>query len=278
MSKFTLTVLITNYNTVDFIALTLFALKNLTKNEYVVLINDNGSQPKELKKLIKLAQRYDDIYVHFRDCGNESGSVAHGKALDILMKNVDTKYTAVFDSDATVLIKNWDQFLINQLEGQVKIAGTPQAKVLNNKKPDDFPFQFITLFETKIFKDLSINWQPQTNKDGFISYEKDTAWELREKYLKTGYIGKILDVKSTRIYKDGPFRNLIVCEYYINNGKNIFGSHFGRGATLGAAKYKNFLYKIPFIGRYLKKLRGLKEKKLWIKKCYEIINQQINTH
>ena len=37
-----ISVLITNYNTLKFIELTLYALRKLTKNSYCVFINDNG--------------------------------------------------------------------------------------------------------------------------------------------------------------------------------------------------------------------------------------------
>ena len=46
-----ITILITNYNTTDFVALGVDAVRALTENCYRILINDNGSDPDNLARL-----------------------------------------------------------------------------------------------------------------------------------------------------------------------------------------------------------------------------------
>jgi len=271
-----LTVLITNYNTSDFIEILLYALKKLTKNDYDVFINDNGSTKKHRKKLLQLATQHSNVFLHFRDSKGERGSLAHGRALDSLMPEANSKYTAVFDSDAIVLKKNWDEIFINQLDENVKITGTPLSETVSVDKPYDFPFQFVILFETETFKNLRISWQPK-GKEAQAGF--DTAWELKPKYTNAGFQGRVLIGRNTRRWKKGPFHELLgIGEYYLHNDKEIFASHFGRGHTLGSAKYRkgtNFIYRIPKVGRILRMARGKQEKKKWIITCRKIIDKSV---
>lgn len=97
--------------------------------------------------------------------------------------------------------------------------------------------------------------------------------------MRPGYHGKVIKLKSTRKYKNGPFADIIgIDEYYLDGEKAIFASHFGRGSTLGASKYmkgkKAYFYKTPFVGPYFLKKKGEKEKKEWIKTCKLIIKSQ----
>ena len=275
-----LTILITNYNTSDFIELLVYSLKKLTKNDYNILINDNGSKKNDLAKLIKLSEKHSNIFLHFRDSKTERASLAHGRALDELMQMANTKYTAIFDSDTAILQKDWDESLINKLNEKVKIIGTPLSNKVSALKGDgiktyDFPFQFVLLFETDIFKRLDISWQPKEKLEkGF-----DTAWQLKPKFTLAGFEGEIFIEENTRYYKQGPFHELIgVAEYYLNENSNIFASHFARGSTLGSSKYRkgtNFIYRIPKIGRLFRNHRGKKDKQKWINICHKIIDKEV---
>lgn len=272
-----ITILITNYNTSHFVELLLYSLKKLTKNSYKVLINDNGSKDKDIKNLLAVCRNYPDIFLHFRNSKGESGSLAHGAALDILMNQVDTPYTAVFDSDVVVLQKNWDEFLISQINEKVKITGSPLPKESAIDKPSDFPFQFLVLFETEVFKKMGISWKPDF-KGSIPGLNCDTAWELKPKYTKAGYSGWILLAENTRSFKQGPFANLLgVAEYYFKMGEPIFASHFARGSTSGSAKYRRgtlFINRVPYLGRVFRVMRGKKEIKEWIEISRKIIEKQ----
>lgn len=264
-----ISVLIVNFNSADFIGLSLRALKKLTKNEYDVFIIDNGSKLDDYLKLKKICDRYNNVFLERWET-DLRGSVAHGTALNYLVDKVKTPFFSILDADATWLIKNWDEILVKRINNSVKIIGTQAPE----PKPQDFPLMFAILFETKTFKSLNIDFRPKN-----LKAMQDTGFEMREKYLKAGFIGENIQMKNTRNYKTGPFGELLVAEFYLNEDKNIFASHFGRGSSMGQAKYgKEGLLRIicffPFVGRFLKRAQGRREKKKWINICDNIINNQ----
>ena len=125
---------------------------------------------------------------------------------------------------------------------------------------------------------LEIDFRPEGDPRDLKTF-KDTAWQVEEKFLGNGYKPKLISMKSTRFYKTGPFHKLIgVAEYYLDGYHDIFASHFGRGTTLGRAKYrkgwKKRIYAIPKVGGALIRSKGKREKKKWIKICRKIINKQ----
>jgi len=258
-----------NFNSSDFVEVSFYGLKRLTKNPYKVYILDNGSKISDYQNLKRICSQYEKVYLERKET-NLRGNLAHGTALNYLVTKVDTPYFSILDSDAIWLIKNWDEILINQLNDKVKVIGT-QAPI-GSPKPQDFPLIFAIFFETETFKKLNIDFRP---KD--LSQYQDTGWELREKYLLNGFKGKIITIKSTRNYKKGPFREIICSEYYLDGYSHIFASHFGRGSTLGENKYcrgTNFLYRLPFLGKVFRLSRGKKEKQKWLNICKQIINEQ----
>ncbi len=263
-----LTVLIVNYNSADFIKMSLFALSKLTHFPYVVEIIDNCSEMKDYKKLIQTCQRYPNVNLS-RENTNLRGSLAHGTALNKLAKKVKTPYFSILDADASWLIKDWDKKLQQKITDIIKIVGvqTPLPKT------QGFPGIYAVFLETKTFKKLDINFCPQG--DGST---KDTGWQLKNKYQKQGFQGQIIQAYSTRDFKDGPFQKVICAEYYLKNVDHIFASHFGRGSTQGEHKYRNtnLLYRIPFLSKLLRKVKGNHEKKLWLSICRRIINAQIS--
>lgn len=265
-----ITLCIVHFNDTDFVLNTLYCLENLTKNNYKVFILDNGSENKNYERLKERAKEYPNIFIWRRET-DLRGSMAHGTALNDLVKRIDTPYGVILDADCTFLIKNWDEILINQLDDRIRIIGTQAS----GNKPKDFPLMFAILFETETLEGLNIDFRP---KD--LTKFQDTGWELREKCLKAGFRGKIIEIKNTRVYKNGPFRNLLgVAEYYLDkNYNNIFASHFGRGSSFGEHKYRkgtSFIYRIPKVSKLLRRIKGKKEVREWIKTCQEIVDNQI---
>ncbi|MFA6518492.1 MAG: glycosyltransferase [Candidatus Shapirobacteria bacterium] len=266
------TVFIVNYNSADFIDISLYALSKLSGYPYKVVIRDNNSNLRDYQKLVNICRKYPNTKV-VRSHTPLRGSLAHGTALNYLCKNINTPYFSILDADAIWLIKNWDKILINKLNKKVKAIGTQVA--LDSNKPKDFPIMFSILFETKTFKNLNIDFRP--DKSDIV---KDTGYQLREKYLSNHFLGKIIEMRNTRVYHSGPFKNVICAEYYLDTDyNNIFSSHFSRGSSLGKAKYiKNMSiispYRIPFFGDYLLQLKGMMEKHHWINICRKIIDSQ----
>lgn len=269
----TLSIITVNFNSSDFIGVMLYALKKLTYYHYEVYIADNGSSEKELLRLIQIVKKYDNVSLTLRE-QSQIGSIGHGEALEILFSKVITPYVAVLDADATFLHKHWDKILIENLNNKFKAIGT----VLHNgshRKPLDFPLMFATLYETKVLKDLNISFKPGKNPKNQI---EDTGFQIREKFHNAGLKGNVFDTRNTRWYREGPLKNVICAEYYLDGYNHIFATHFGRGSTLGKNKYTKWgkwLRKIPFLNDlYIYKL-GEKEKRDWINTCYKLIDNQI---
>ena len=198
------------------------------------------------------------------------GSIAHAKALDLLIEQVDTKYTVVMDSDCVFLLKNWDEILINNIDDKTKIVGatSPENRTGNRIGGGSFPLPFAVLFETHIYKKLGISCLPGNTKKG-----QDTCWQWKTKFVESGFKGKTFITKNTRDFKKGPFAKLVGVEEYYLTENNLIASHFGRGSSKGAAKYFKWL-KIPFVSRFVKGYYGNIEKNKWINRCYQIIDDQ----
>ncbi len=271
MSQALITVATVNYNTSAFVEISFFALARLTKNRYKVIICDNGSSYLDQRKLKRIASKYNNVELFFRT-QSASGSIGHGEALNILIGKIDTPFGAILDADATFLKKEWDELFIDQLDDKVKIIGAPRNLI----KSVDFPSIYAVLFDTEVFRSLKIDMQPKNPKIG-----QDVGWEMREKFRKNGYKGEVLEGRTTREYKEGPFGNVICAEYYLQGYDGIFACHFGRGATLGAAKYykgRNRLLSVPGINHIAKKMKGYKEKKEWLTVCRKIIDKEAESN
>lgn len=263
-----ITILIVNFNSSQFIELSLYALEKLTKNKFDVFIVDNGSAMNDYRNLKNIIEKHDNINLE-RFETDLRGSMAHGTALNYLVKKVKTPFFSILDADAAWLKNGWDEILINKIDKKIKVIGTQAPK----GKPQDFPLMFAILFETEVFKRLNVDFRPKNIND-----KQDTGFEIREKYLEKGFAGENIKFYNTRDFNQGPFSTLTTAEFYLDGHNHIFASHFGRGATLGRAKYKKgflrLLYALPFLGRFLLENKGRKERDEWVRICYDIINKQ----
>lgn len=268
MAEKLITILIAAYNVSAFVEVSLFGLAKLTKNRYKVIICDNGSSFLDKRKLERIVLKYDNIELFYRK-QSAPGSTGHGEALNILIDKIETPYGVILDADATFLKKGWDEILINQLNDQVKITGAPL--VSTSARPTDFPNPLAVLFDTEVFKSLKIDMRPKNLKAG-----QDVGWEMRGKFLDNGYAGKILEVRNTRQYKAGPFKNVLCAEYYLRGCEDILACHFGRGSSLGAAKYKewNRFLSLRIVNYIARKAKGYRERGEWLAICREIIDRE----
>ena len=257
-------ILIVNFNTSDFIDVALYAISKLTKYPYTVYILDNGSKRAEYNKLKRICNHYEHVSLE-RWNTSLRGSLAHGTALNYLVKKVDTPFFSILDADAVWLIKDWDETLMKRITKKVKVIGT-QAPPM---KYQDFPLMFAIFFESRTFMNLEVDFRPVN-----INQHVDTGYDLREKYGMKGYRGEVITCYNSSKYQKGPFRSLLVGEYYLEGINPIFASHFGRGATLGGEKYVRS--SIPILKGYLAYLEGKKEKRRWISICRKIIDDQTN--
>lgn len=266
-----ITVLIVNYNSSDFVDLNLYALLQLTKNKYQVFILDNNSKKNDYLRLKEIVQKYKNVFLE-RNKTDLRGSMAHGTALNKLVKKVSTPYFCIIDADVCWLKKNWDEILINELRHGCKIIGTQYLP----PKYTDFPTVFACLFETKTFRALNVDLRPRDVAD---KMQCDTAYELKNKYLAAGLSGKILIGKNTRNNKQGLYKDVICVEYYHDD--DLIACHFGRGSTQGITKYYainigGLKLTIPLVSPIIARYFGFTEKIKWIKISTEIINYEKN--
>ena len=231
VENYILTAVLVSRNDSIFIKLFLIALKKLTKNKFKVIICDNGSDKKNQLLLSKIVSSFKNVHLIRMEL--EAGNKGHGKALDYLINNTDTKYCVVMDSDCIVLKNNWDEIMINSLCDSVKIIGatSPVKRKGNRIGAGDFPLPFLALFETNFYKSMNISCMP-----GDMSLGQDTCWEWKTKIEDNNYEGKTFTTLNTRDFDKGPFKRLTgVEEYYSNN--DLIAAHFGRGGSQGLAKF-----------------------------------------
>ena len=158
----------------------------MNMKEFIVYIIDNNSAVQDYESLKEIIAEYDNVEI-WRNETKLEGSIAHGTALNELVKKVKTPYTSILDADATWLKKGWDKILISQMDDKLKIIGS-EAPYYPPYKPKDFPLMFAILYETETFNKLNIDFRPLDIAKGI-----DTGWELREKYLAANYAGKNLE-------------------------------------------------------------------------------------
>jgi len=264
-----ITILTVNYKTADFIDLMLYAFEKLTFNPYKVIICDNYSSDKEIIRLAKVVQKYLNVEVIFRK-QTSFGSIGHAEAMDLLVSKVNTPYFVTMDSDALFLSKHWDRNMILKIDDTIKVIGTTLPPSIKSIKPMDFPLVFAVLYETKTYQELNPSFMPGNIKE---DKSKDTGWEIREKYLENNFSSIVFDAQNTRFLYTTPFKKVICAVYYFEN--KLIVSHFGRGSSGGSAKYQNTLgIKIPIISSFFRKYIGYKEKKEWMKICFNIIHEE----
>ena len=265
--NYLITICIVNFNSAEFVLNSLYCLEKITKNLYKVIIRDNNSEIKDYINLKQNILDYPNVELYRVENFDLLGSLAHGTAINDLIGRIDTMYGVVLDADCTFLYKNWDDILIKELTEECPIIGTEAHK----SKSQGFPLMYAIFFDANIMKNLQIDFRPKGELP-----KKDTGYRLREGYQKEGYDSKLLNLKQTRFYKEGPFHKLIVAEYYLNNYESIFASHYSRGSTLGKNKYrrtkKNKFYSLPLIGNHLLISKGKREKKKFIKICQKIVD------
>jgi glycosyltransferase involved in cell wall biosynthesis len=262
-----LTILITCHNTADFLKVSLPAIKALTESPHRILINDDGSDERNLALLRGFEKEYPNVKVFYRKC-DEAPSYAHAVALDFLITQSDSPYTAILDSDCMPLLKGWDQYLISRLNSKIRMIGSTRGEAWSGKKPVDFPAQFLILMATDTYKSLGI-----TNYPRDISAGEDTCWEWKPKYTQAGYSAECLRSENTRFFKDGPFRNLRCAEYYTHDGR-LIGSHFGRGTNpRGKFPLKNRILNGISYRLHWSALHWYWQRWVWLNICKKLVRE-----
>jgi len=255
-----LTVVIVNFNSVEFILESLRAIERLTVSKWKMVICDNGSSHDDFVRLRNGVSRYQNVTLLART-QTEFGSYGHGEALNVLARHIDTRYGAILDADCLPLMFGWDSFLISKLDGEVKIAGTPVAHNTpgDSKRDRSFPLMFLCLFDAEAVRIDDIDFRPRS-----ITAGEDTGWRMRETIEKQGYKGFCLVGQNTRTYRQGPLAATICDEYYTDAScERLICAHFGRGSNPRSGKYKTGA------------VSHADDKGKWLDACASIIDREI---
>ena len=271
-----ITILTVNFNDTYFKHSLFYSLKELTFNKFKVVVCDNGSKENQFTELKKLSDKYSFVEI-IENNQSQKSSFGHGEALNLLISQSKTKYTLIIDGDALPLTKNWDNYLIAELNSGIKIIGATNPKERAGKRfgLGNFPLPCFAFFETEVFKSLEIN-----NLPGNIQEGQDVCWEWPEKFGNKNYQSKVFETKNTRDFSDGPFNSLIgVEEYYYKHKekKILFGAHYGRGASGGVNKFvlkSKYLSKLNRFFYFYYFILSIIQKKKWNNVVQNIVNNK----
>jgi glycosyltransferase involved in cell wall biosynthesis len=260
------TVIVVNYNSSRFVSLILECVARLSECTGEIIITDNGSHPSDVARLMRMCSLYDNTLVLPRK-QTMTPSLAHGGALDAMLPYVRTPYVTVMDADACFLQYGWDKIMIDELNGDCHAVGTPHAFSAPYRYID-FPLMYATMYKTDTLRELNCKFVPIEGKET-VGY--DTGWEIRHKFREARLTAKVFSPRSTRDWKGGAFNRVVCTEYWHNDA--LIASHFGRGSTVGAAKYFKVL-SVPVVAPALRRFVGLRERQLWIQTARELIASQ----
>jgi glycosyltransferase involved in cell wall biosynthesis len=273
-NSFDITILTVNYNTSHFIKLMIYSFCVLTKRKWKMIICDNGSKESDFAKLKEIISSHKNIELITRQQKNEQPSIAHGKAMDLLISKVDTPYFLLMDADCVFLRKFWDDDIIDQMQkDNLTLIGTPS--VFNSYKPIDFPEVYATMFDTQKYKELGSPslcpdevWANSNDKNNIEA--RDTGWLVRRECIKKGHNYYVFDAIYTKhnYIKSKNFSGIYCLEFFMRATDEIICSHFGRGSSQGAWKFAD---KKTFLPKAFLKRNQLNN---WIKKSKKIIAKQ----
>jgi hypothetical protein len=263
------TVVTVNYNTSDFVRLMYEVMRDLANSPFVFMVCDNGSSRSDQDALKRYFAGNENADLLFRHQGDDKASFAHAKAMDLLLSKVTTKYAVVMDSDCVLLAKGWDDVLRATMQANVVVGTSSPSEYAGNRVgATTFPLPFAMVLDMDVFRELCVSFLP-----GDISRGEDTAWQLKHAYEQRALPFRIWDSYNTRTFLCGPFAGLEgVGEYYQDNV--LMASHFGRGSSCGIAKYfKGGPQNVIF--NFFRRMKGIREKKVWMSICRDIAARHI---
>ena len=216
----------------------------LTSTEkFDVIIIDNDSNSAHKSRLKKIIQPYNNIFFYELKNKFSFASYNHANALDYGLGKVKTKFCLIVDSDIVFLKKGWNKLILDQFDEKTAIVG------FESTGRDGFPQVTCSMINTEIFRLEKISCMPKFKSKSECTPLNDTAFEWR--ILNKNYKTISLPYKNTRHYHSNFYKGIIgIEEYFIKD--EIVASHFGRGSSLGSAKY----FKSLRIPNFLKRAYG----------------------
>lgn len=265
-----LTVVIINFNTAEFLHWTIPRIQELAADPVKFTISDNGSNQKDLLVLNRISKSFPDVHVTYRQ-QSEAGSIGHGEALDDAVNQIETEYFCILDSDAMVLVRNWDKIIRSYFRANTIAVGVEAS----GEKPKDFPWVYFSMYHTARYKGLNASFLPATDGRDIAT---DTGYRVRELALEAGFESTVLPRLIVGKNKTNCSGSLMLfskkyADYsgVYENSDLIVVSHFGRGAAAVTAHAKNFMQKCIFRLPVMKRLLFVLYRYRWFLHCNQVI-------
>lgn len=228
MSDLTVCSVVYNDNDTKLFDLMVKSVLKFTDDQPKFIILDNG------KNTLDKYRKMDNFTVV--DGGNTKsfGSLQHGESLNKIFPLVDTKKTAILESDCIVLRKGWDYI------------DFPKYKMLAAKKGElagrPYYHACFMVFSTGLLKHNGIiDFRPGkkgTRSNRSYKVHEDVCWQISEKINhREVYHAEFRDCKDGNgFFFDKSFQS---DEFWVGGQPTI--AHFGRGSNLkGKAIRKGF--------------------------------------
>jgi len=212
---------------------------NAERIEFILGINKKSVNVELLKR--------NDVATKMIKCfSNGITSLEHGKCLDSIFGNMDSKYGMFVDCDVAFLYKGWDVLFESMINENTVIIG-PEY---DGNKYMNFPNIVGCFFLTDVLKELKISLKPdktiKIDKHNALIYNRkigdeiflDVGWELCYKLRKSGYSGIALPLARTMNSSGSVVTSVspkfiqsdMRGEEYQLNGNPIL-THVGRSST-----------------------------------------------
>ena len=175
---------------------------------YILGVNDKRVDVNFFERMFQsLEIKNYKVVVKYHD---KSGiSDGHGKCLDLIMSNMESKYGVFLDSDVVLLSKGWEKLLLNELDSKHIMIGSEYHR--RDGKIVKFPNVITCMFDVDKFKELEISFVPHLKKIKPVGKDAeyygvkpgqvvflDTGCHIAKEIRKKNLDGKILDIVSPR--------------------------------------------------------------------------------
>lgn len=179
------------------------------------------------------------------EMSSKESSLGHAHCLNLMLKNMNSKFGIFLDSDVAILEKDWDILLLNNIKDKTIMIGSEYHH--SDKKMINKPNVITCAFDVEVFKKLNLDFTPSLKL--MITDQKtsqyygtqvgqkimlDTGCEIMETIFKNGYQTETLKIVSPR-YQDTLSKLKVLSktqrgeEYHLND--KPISTHIGRSLT-----------------------------------------------
>ena len=176
------TIIIVNENTKDALELCLLSIKKYTDYPYEVIVVDHSSTDGSLYLLNKFS------WVKIIEISGLKIEERHGKALDIGVKNVKSKYFLTLDSDVEILDHNWLAEMVKKIKKTQGVFCGEMSPATRSELWGGFSercLPYCLLVDTDFFNKFKCSFVPELVVNGFsFKCQKDTGasvWLITQK-------------------------------------------------------------------------------------------------